>query len=334
MRGGHAGSARCCRRRRRANRQIEHRRRRLRRALPRAAADGDRDLAVVVIAVAVGGGGGGERGCEALGEKLDQFGARADGGDPHLGEAVAEGGRELALPKVAAGVHGGEEPEGRRRLHLLERRASLGEHERARRIEHRVQPLEHRIFGEGNLVDEQQISRAHRHEERAVDPLEELAARGGAAPQRRRVIDHHLVRRLAAAARRRRRGGDRVEGSVDSALERRHRHALAAAVVAVGGGAVAVGVGRRRHRRAVGERGGGGGGAALEGFDTSEKPWRAASRGRARRRPPMKSAVSVCWWQLIMWSVCPTACAYSSHTVVFRPRLADEEHGLVVLAAV
>jgi len=39
---------------------------------------------------------------------------------------------------------------------------ALGQHERARRLEHTVETLEHGVVGERHFVDEQHVAAAHR----------------------------------------------------------------------------------------------------------------------------------------------------------------------------
>ena len=79
-------------------------------------------------------------------QQLKQLVARPDCRHPDLREAIAEGWRELLFAEIAPGVHRGEQSESGRRHHLLELASLFGQDDGARRVEHRVEPLEHRVI--------------------------------------------------------------------------------------------------------------------------------------------------------------------------------------------
>ena len=96
--------------------------------------------------------------------------------DPDLGEPVAERRGELLFPKVASGVHGGQDAKPRRALEDFGRLASLfGQDQSLRRLEDRVEPLQHGILGQRDLVDEEERARLHGQRQRPVIPREKRA---------------------------------------------------------------------------------------------------------------------------------------------------------------
>ena len=149
---------------------------------------------------------------------------RLDRGDVHLGEAVAQRGAQLLLAVVAAGVHRGHQLEAGGRLHgelrgVLRRAARLlREDQRALRLQHAVEPLQHAVVRERDLVEEQVVAGAHRGDQRPVAPGEERLGGGrvggggrrrrGVAPaallhaaqRRRHPLEGGAVARLAGAA--------------------------------------------------------------------------------------------------------------------------------------
>ena len=101
---------------------------------------------------------------------------------PDLVESIPERSRELLLAEIARRVHGGKHPERAAHGHLAAATARhvLGEQQAALVLEQRVEPLEHRVVGERDLVDEEVVAEAARDHQRPVAPLEEAAARRGA----------------------------------------------------------------------------------------------------------------------------------------------------------
>jgi len=54
----------------------------------------------------------------------------------------------------------------------------------AARVQHRVEPLEHRILGQRDLVDEEEVAAAHRRHERPVYPHKQRGRRAQLVGQR------------------------------------------------------------------------------------------------------------------------------------------------------
>ena len=107
---------------------------------------------------------------------LDEIVVIVEGGNPDLGESIPQRWRELLLPVISSWVHRRENLESLRGddRHLFDVPSSLlGENERSSWFEDGVESLENRIVGEGNLIEEDEISRLHRLDEGTVVPLEE-----------------------------------------------------------------------------------------------------------------------------------------------------------------
>ena len=103
------------------------------------------------------------------------LGGEVDGINPNLSEAIAQSGRKLSFSKVTTWVHGGKKAKAWQRTNhfkISARKGFLSKQQGMFGLQYGVQPFQHRIFSQGDLIHKKATPTAHRFHQSSICPLE------------------------------------------------------------------------------------------------------------------------------------------------------------------